>query len=251
MALTNIMIEDTNLYATSGTRVNKDGSDTTLGDGGEGDVRGTEWFADLNQVGTNYEFKAFKETKIDLQGLEYHPIATLGFDIIESEAPSFFGVSGNAYLREYSILSTQKLKSTQLLARIELFTAPLPFEKYRAGALNDSADENGLMTREQCLGGRSQLYALDSSLPVTFGFGRKLSSFDLNMGSEVSTDALYYYRVIYAYGSISGVAISSFYADIPARTTIVTLNVRDDADDTQIATGMIRAYQAPTQTGAP
>lgn len=250
MSLSNIMIKDSNLYATSATQVDKPGTgSTTLGDGGQGWIRGTDWYAYATFASAEYDLKFVREQKVDLQGLEYNPIATLGFDIIESEAPSFYGLNGTGYMREYSILSSQRMNFSDLTNRIELFSAPLPFDEYRAGYMNDNSDRDPLMTREQCLGGRSQYYALDSSLPVTLGVTRKISSYDLNMGSEVSTNALFYYRVIYVYGNKTGVANNVVFVDLAARTTIATINIREDADDTQIATGMIRAYQAPTFTG--
>lgn len=244
MSLTNIMIKDSNCYASNATIVDKDGVINSIGENGEGTLLGTDWYVAINDNASPYKFKAFREEKIDLQGLEYAPIALLGYDVIESEVPSFYGKGSVGFMREYTILTTKRLSRDDLWDRIELFTAPLPFDEYRVGSLNDSAARNPLLTREQVLGGRSTLHVSDSSLPESYGFGRKLSNYDLNMGSEVSTDGLYYYRVIYAQGDYQSASL--IFIDISARTTILTINVREDADDTQVATGLIRAYQAPS-----
>jgi len=238
------MIKDANCYASNATYVDKDGAIGNIGENEEGTILGTDWYVRINDDGSPYKFKAFREEKIDVQGLQYDPIALLGYDIIESEVPSFYGKGSVGFMREYTIVTTKRLSRTDLWERIELFTAPLPFDEYRVGSLNDTAARNPLITREQVLGGRSSLFVSDNSLPESYGFGRKLSSYDLNMGSEVSTDALYYYRVIYAQGDWQSASL--IFLDISARTTILTINVRDDADDNQIATGLIRAYQAPS-----
>jgi hypothetical protein len=244
MSLTQIQIVDPTAYLTTGTQVDKDGTITSIGNEGEGYILGTDWYAimDWNGATVNYDMTLFREQKIDIQGLEMKPIASLGMDIIQAEVPSFYGKS-TAYMREYSILTTKRLDRANLIDRIALFSAPLPFDAYRVGGVGGTGDRQPLITRDQCLAGRSSLFVSDSSLPVLYGFGRQLSNYDLNMGTEVGCDALYYYRVMFVYGDVQ--AANQIFWDNSARTTILTLNVRDDADDTQIATGMIRAYQAP------
>lgn len=248
MSLTQIQIIDPTCYLTTGTQVDKDGTITNIGTEGEGYILGTDWYVvmDWNGSTLTYDMKAFREQKIDIQGLEMAPIAALGLDIIQAEAPSFYAKAAG-YMREYSIITTKRLDRTELLSRIALFSAPLPFDEYRVGGVGGTGNREPLITRDQCLTGRSTLMATDSSLPPLYGFSRQLSSYDLNMGTEVGCDALYYYRVMYVLGDIQ--AAQQIFWDNSARTTILTLNVRENADDTQIATGMIRAYQAPQGPG--
>lgn len=245
MTLKQIMISDPTCYLTTLTTVDKgDGSIGAIGNEGAGTIVGTDWYAimDWNGMAGTYYMKAIREQKIDIQGLEMLPIAALGLDIIQAEVPSAYSKT-EGYMRDYCIISTKRLDRDELLERISLFSAPLPFDEYRVGGSTSSSDRDPLMTREQCLTGRSSLYATDASLSPLHGFMRSLSNYDLNMGTEVACDALYYYRVMYHTGDISTNAI---FWDNSARTSILTLNLRDDADDTQVASSMIRAYQAPS-----
>ena len=239
------MISDPMCYLTPFTVVDKDGEIEAIGTEGNGVLNGTDWhvFMDYNAGAVTYSMKAFREQKIDIQGLEMKPIASLGLDIIQSEAPSMY-YKGYGYMRDYTIISTKRLSMGELTQRISLFSNPMPYDDYRPGAANSSSDRDALITREQCLAGRSTLLASDSALPGLYGFMRNLSSYDLNMGTEVGCDALYYYRVMYGTADLQ--SSNAIYWDNSPRTTILTLNVREDADDTQIATGMIRAYQAPS-----
>jgi hypothetical protein len=244
MSLTQIQIVDPTCYLTTGTQVDKDGNITNIGNEGEGYITGTDWYTrmDYNTGALTYDMTAFREQKIDIQGLEMKPIAALGLDFVQSEvSSSFYKTYG--YMREYTIITTKRLDRDELMARIALFSAPLPFDEYRVGGVGGTGNREPLITRDQCLAGRSTLYGSDSSLPGLYGFLRTMSNYDLNMGTEVGCDALYYYRVMYATGDLQSAA--QIFWDNSARTTILTVNVRDDADDTQIATGMIRAYQAP------
>lgn len=245
MSLTQIMIADPTAYLTTGTQVDKDGTITSIGNEGEGYITGTDWYMrmDYNTGALTYDMTAFREQKIDIQGLEMKPIASLGLDIIQSEVSSaFYKTAG--YMRDYTLISTKRLDREELMARIALFAAPLPFDEYRVGGVSGTGNREPLITRDQCLAGRSSLLASDASLPGIYGFMRTMSNYDLNMGTEVACDALYYYRVMYAAADLQNA--NQIFWDNAARTSILTLNVRDDADDTQVATGMIRAYQAPS-----
>lgn len=247
MTITQIMIDDPMMYLTTGTYVDKGaGTIAAVGVDGSGVIEGSDWYVDTELSAVSGYVYAFREQKIDIQGLEMKPIACLAMDFIQSEAPSAFSKT-KGYMRDMCIISTSRLSRNQLIQRIGLFTAPLPFNNYRPGGSGGAGNLEALITKEQSLAGRSQLFSSDVSLAPTLGFLRQLSNFNLNMGNEVSCDALYYYRVMYYFADYNGT--SDFFWDNAARTTILTLNVREDADDTQIATGMIRAYQAPGSIG--
>ena len=217
----------------------------TLGDS-ETPINGGQWYGQLTISGTTgkYEFYAWNKQVIDTQGLVAAGLVEIPMGTTTQKTSlTSIGSDGRAgYGREFITWSTVPAVEGDWDGFFTTYSPVMPDSNREASAKRPGAT----CTTTQLVGGKSELYSVDSSLDPASGFLKMLGSWGAGKGDTFTSPKIYVTRYVSALGTVTDPTdlTNLFWVNIPASWELFNCMLAEP-EELDYMTTMRRSLQPP------